>query len=85
MIVDRTNTSQHYIISTFCFAFLYSIEIIANQYQNERVFYVPFNTLIGYIRTATPKGMKGRMKVLSDIHYRDVNPHLASGLRFCGL
>jgi len=43
--------------------------------MNERVFYVPFNTLLGYIGTATSEGMKRRMIVLSDICWRDANPH----------
>jgi len=36
--------------------------------MNEREFYVPFNALLGYIGTATSKGMKSRMIVLSDVH-----------------
>jgi len=41
------------------------------QYQlentmNERVIYVPFNALLGYIRTQTSEGMKWR--IFTDIH-----------------
>jgi len=35
--------------------------------MNERVFYLPFNALLGYIGTTTSKWMKWRMPVLSDI------------------
>jgi len=35
--------------------------------MNERVFYAPFNTLLGYKGTATSDGMKWRMVVFSDI------------------
>jgi len=36
--------------------------------MNESVFYLPFNTLLGYIGTATSNRMKWKMLVLSDIH-----------------
>jgi len=37
--------------------------------MNERVFYVPIMALlhVGYLRTVTSEGMKGRMQVLSDV------------------
>jgi len=35
--------------------------------MNERVFYLPFNALLGYNGTAKTKRMKWRMIVLSDI------------------
>jgi len=43
-----------------------------NERMNERVFYVPFNTSLDYIRTATSEGMKWRMIVLSNICQRPV-------------
>jgi len=37
-----------------------------NELTNEKVFYIPFNALLGYIGTATSKRMKWRSTVLSD-------------------
>jgi len=40
-----------------------------NEWMNEwKAIYVPFNALLGYIRTATSERMKWRMIVLSDMH-----------------
>jgi len=36
--------------------------------RNERVYYVPLNTLLGYIMTATSEGMKIRMIVFNQIY-----------------
>jgi len=51
------------------------IHWVGLQWNNERVFYVSFNALLGYIGTAISEGMKGRIIVLSEIHKRDTNPH----------
>jgi len=39
------------------------------------MFKITFNTLLGYIGTATSEGMKRRV-VISDIPYQDVNTHV---------
>jgi len=41
--------------------------------MNERVFYIPFDALLGYIGTVTSEGMKGSMTVLADVRLREVN------------
>jgi len=49
-------------------------------YEWIKVCYVPFNTVLGYIRKATSEGMKLRMIVRQTV--ADFEPTLASDLRF---
>jgi len=48
-----------YVIQAYIYKPYYLVNcILNNNLMNDRMFYVRFNTLLGYIRTATSKGMK---------------------------